>query len=204
MMKNHRILSFISVLISIVILFLLNVNKNEYYKIVLDINKDMEVNTDVFVSDFKKTFETSGKFKVFILNKEDYLEKKKNDVNKINPDMIISFDNNYVFYNTDKADIYANFKDDKSTKFANILSDKLISEGILVEGVFYPSLIEIKSNTFNFKKFDINNGEIPKSLDTFDSYSNFLTVVVGNQNFENNKLHEIYFNAICEYFEIDE
>lgn len=203
-MKNYRILSFISVLISIVILFLLNVNKNEYYKIVLDINKDMEVNTDVFVSDFKKTFETSGKFKVFILNKEDYLEKKKNDVNKINPDMIISFDNNYVFYNTDKADIYANFKDDKSTKFANILSDKLISEGILVEGVFYPSLIEIKSNTFNFKKFDINNGEIPKSLDTFDSYSNFLTVVVGNQNFENNKLHEIYFNAICEYFEIDE
>lgn len=203
-MKNYRILSFISVLISIVILFLLNVNKNEYYKIVLDINKDMEVNTDVFVSDFKKTFETSGKFKVFILNKEDYLEKKKNDVNKINPDMIISFDNNYVFYNTDKADIYANFKDDKSTKFANILSDKLISEGILVEGVFYPSLIEIKSNTFNFKKFDINNGEISKSLDTFDSYSNFLTVVVGNQNFENNKLHEIYFNAICEYFEIDE
>ena len=204
MMKNYRILSFISALISIVILFLLNVNKSEYYKIVLDINKDMEVNTDVFVSDFKKTFETSGKFKVFILNKEDYLEKKKNDVNKINPDMIISFDNNYVFYNTDKADIYANFKDDKSTKFANILSDKLISEGILVEGVFYPSLIEIKSNTFNFKKFDINNGEIPKSLDTFDSYSNFLTVVVGNQNFENNKLHEIYFNAICEYFEIDE
>ncbi len=204
MMKNYRILSFISALISIVILFLLNVNKREYYKIVLDINKDMEVNTDVFVSDFKKTFETSGKFKVFILNKEDYLEKKKNDVNKINPDMIISFDNNYVFYNTDKADIYANFKDDKSTKFANILSDKLISEGILVEGVFYPSLIEIKSNTFNFKKFDINNGEISKSLDTFDSYSNFLTVVVGNQNFENNKLHEIYFNAICEYFEIDE
>ncbi|MCI6272474.1 MAG: hypothetical protein MR601_05950 [Erysipelotrichaceae bacterium] len=204
MIKNYRILSFISALISIVILFLLNVNKREYYKIVLDINKDMEVNTDVFVSDFKKTFETSGKFKVFILNKEDYLEKKKNDVNKINPDMIISFDNNYVFYNTDKADIYANFKDDKSTKFANILSDKLISEGILVEGVFYPSLIEIKSNTFNFKKFDINNGEIPKSLDTFDSYSNFLTVVVGNQNFENNKLHEIYFNAICEYFEIDE
>lgn len=204
MMKNYRILSFISALISIVILFLLNVNKSEYYKIVLDINKDMEVNTDVFVSDFKKTFETSGKFKVFILNKEDYLEKKKNDVNKINPDMIISFDNNYVFYNTDKADIYANFKDDKSTKFANILSDKLISEGILVEGVFYPSLIEIKSNTFNFKKVDINNGEIPKSLDTFDSYSNFLTVVVGNQNFENNKLHEIYFNAICEYFEIDE
>lgn len=203
-MKNYRILSFISALISIVILFLLNVNKSEYYKIVLDINKDMEVNTDVFVSDFKKTFETSGKFKVFILNKEDYLEKKKNDVNKINPDMIISFDNNYVFYNTDKADIYANFKDDKSTKFANILSDKLISEGILVEGVFYPSLIEIKSNTFNFKKVDINNGEIPKSLDTFDSYSNFLTVVVGNQNFENNKLHEIYFNAICEYFEIDE
>lgn len=203
-MKNYRILSFISALISIVILFLLNVNKSEYYKIVLDINKDMEVNTDVFVSDFKKTFETSGKFKVFILSKEDYLEKKKNDVNKINPDMIISFDNNYVFYNTDKADIYANFKDDKSTKFANILSDKLISEGILVEGVFYPSLIEIKSNTFNFKKFDINNGEIPKSLDTFDSYSNFLTVVVGNQNFENNKLHEIYFDAICEYFEIDE
>ena len=205
MTKNYRILSFISFFISVVVLFLLNINASNHYKIVLDINRDMEENTDIFVSNFKKMCETSANFKLFILGKDDYLDKKKNIVNKINPDIVISFDNNYVFYDTDKIDIYANFKDKNSKDFASILYDKLKSEDILVEGVFYPSLTKIKSNTFNFKKINVSDSEeISKSLDIFDSYNKFLTVVISNQDFETNRLHKIYFNAICEYFGIDE
>ncbi len=205
-MKNkYRLFSVLSIVLSLALGYLSIEDKKEYISIVIDFSNDQELinQSNDFVTALKTSLENTGKYKVYLSNQNDginFLEKRYDYIKSVNPQLVINFDNNYLFNEIDGIEIFGNpkFESEASCLFAEILKKNYEDNSLAVAGVYFPLVEEFKPNTYRLSKLPLDS-KVEMSIDIFELYK-YPTVVVANVNFNEENLSLIYFNSVEEYF----
>lgn len=211
-MKNkYRVLTVICIVISMLSIYLLNNKKSDYVNIVLDVNNDAILleSSGEFIQNLKAKLENTNKYKVYLSNNNDgndFLDKRWSLIEDKDIDLVINFDNSYIFKEVSGVEIYSfplNYSQNKnSLKFSNILKDILINNEVVVSGVYYPCLTPVKSEVYHFDKFLVEEEHVcDLTIDIFNKYT-FDTVVISNNDFNKDGIVDLYFEAIENYFSL--